>query len=244
MVTYPYLQGMTIDEALSSYLEHKDQYYGLHGENNPSLLVFKKAHPNLSSVHIAFLINLLAPSNNKLEEKFFTAELLGLYTNYSDKLFEPLMNMAINYRDPSYTRFFLRPCLYVFGVGRVIDYLIKEFKQDDLGKHMGVCNLCYHLPYYASTLPIEVRIEAGCKIRTHIPHPDIQRLLDLIANSAINCNSRVEVYLLQEVFKNTDRRLKSKFNDVPKDGDELDDLISTNKEEAAVWKRVREIVSA
>jgi hypothetical protein len=79
-----------------------------------------------------FLKNLLVNPSTSWPEKYFVADLLYLYKNFSEELFDPLLDTAIDYKDPSFNRIFLGPCLWSFGRKVVVTKLINKFDTGSL----------------------------------------------------------------------------------------------------------------
>jgi hypothetical protein len=112
--------------------------------DNNVLTQFKESNPILSGQHTVELVDLLNNSN-EITDKYFVADLLFLYDNFDKELLEPLIKTAINHKDPSFNRIFLRPCLTTFGVKAVADHLADKFNKVDIKERIGISNLVYWL---------------------------------------------------------------------------------------------------
>lgn len=68
-----------------------------------------------------------------------------MYDNFDQELLEPLLQTAINHKDPSFNRMFLRPCIISFSVRNIADILADKFKQANIDERIGISNLVYWL---------------------------------------------------------------------------------------------------
>lgn len=135
---------MDIKSTLEKYKILGDYFAPDYEQDNNVLTEFKESNPNLTRQHTVELVYLLNNST-EIADKYFVADLLYLYDNFDKELLEPLINTAINHKDPSFNRVFLRPCLTVFGVMTVADNLADKFNKVDINERIGISNLVYWL---------------------------------------------------------------------------------------------------
>lgn len=135
---------MDIKTTLEKYKALGDYLAPDYEQNNEVLSEFKANNPNLSNNQTSELINLLQ-NNSKITHKYFVADLLYLYDNFDKELVESLLETAINHRDPSYSRIFLRPCLAVYGTKTIADKLADKFVKADIIERIGISKLVYWL---------------------------------------------------------------------------------------------------
>lgn len=174
-------------------------------QENKALSEFKANNQNLSEQQTAELINILQ-NNSEISDKYFVASLLYLYDNFSKDLFKSLLKTAINHKDPSFNRIFLRPCLRTFGTKAVADYLVDQFNKGDIIERIGISNLIYWL------------------------HPqengEADQLHHTILEKANNTSNLVELYHYKLRYKN---KLKHASN-IPDNTEDLIKAINGNKE--------------
>ncbi|NML39939.1 hypothetical protein HHL17_22250 [Chitinophaga sp. G-6-1-13] len=108
----------------------------------PILIEFKKAYPSLEEHHLHELTAILAkrPVDS---DHIVAADLLYMYRPIPAVLFEPMIDCAIDYRDPSFNRIFLRPCMKAFGDKAVAEMLHKKFLEGEIIRRIGVASLLY-----------------------------------------------------------------------------------------------------
>lgn len=111
---------MLIIEAKILYLEQKNYFAPDYKRENKVLEDFKQQNPNLDLELTQELIQILI--NSDWVEKFFVADLLYLYENMDISFFEPLLQTALQYDDPSFNRIFLTPAVKSFGLKNVQNY--------------------------------------------------------------------------------------------------------------------------
>ena len=133
---------MDIKATLERYKALNDYFAPDYERDNEVLTKFKKNNPKLSRQQTIELVDLLK-NNTESADKYFVADLLYLYDNFDKELLEPLIEIGINHRDPSFNRIFLRPCLTTFGVKTVADNLADKFKKADIAERIGISNLIY-----------------------------------------------------------------------------------------------------
>ncbi len=134
---------MDIKTALHEYIKLGDYFAPDYERDNDVLIAFKQNNPRLNEQQTAELLTILNDSD--LHNKFFVADLLYLYKDFSPLLFDPMIEAAINYKDPSFNRIFLRPCLFNFGIKRVVDALADKFITGDIIRRISISKLCYWL---------------------------------------------------------------------------------------------------
>src|SRR5574343_500093 len=135
---------MDIQTTISKYKDIGDFFDPDYERDNDLLSSFKAKFPDLSKDQTAELVKILK-GNGDMKDKYFVADILYLYDNFSVDLFEPLINTAINFRDPSFNRVFLRPCIRVFGVKAVADMLADKFSKGDIAQKTSISTLLYWL---------------------------------------------------------------------------------------------------
>ncbi|WP_336702603.1 hypothetical protein [Chryseobacterium indologenes] len=135
---------MEIKAALEKYKIIGKYFDPDYERENEALAEFKANNQNLSDQQTAELLNLLQ-SDSEIPDKYFVADLLYLYNSFSRDLFESLLTTAIHYKDPSFNRIFLIPCLNAFGTKAVANYLAYQFSKGDIIERIGISNLIYWL---------------------------------------------------------------------------------------------------
>jgi hypothetical protein len=135
---------MNIETTIKKYKDIGDYFDPDYERDNDLLSSFKREHPDLSKDQVIELVKILN-SDRDLQDKYFVADILYLYDNFDAELFEPLINTSINFRDPSFNRVFLKPCMRVFGVKVVADNLADKFTEGNILQRLGISNLLYHL---------------------------------------------------------------------------------------------------
>jgi hypothetical protein len=135
---------MDIQTTLDNYKSLGDYFAPDYDQENEVLNSFRKENPTLSKQQTTQLIDILNRSND-ISDKYFVADLLYLYDEFDQELLEPLLLTAINYKDPSFNRIFLRPCITAFGSKTVADSLADKFRKADILERIGIANLLYWL---------------------------------------------------------------------------------------------------
>lgn len=135
---------MDIQTTINKYKDIGDFFDPDYKRDNDLLSSFKAEFIDLSKDQTAELVKILN-GNGDMKDKYFVADILYLYDSFSVDLFEPLINTAINFRDPSFNRVFLRPCIRVFGVKAVADMLADKFNTGDIVQRLSISTLLYHL---------------------------------------------------------------------------------------------------
>lgn len=122
-------------------------YFGPdYGRTAPVLIKFKQTFPLLEDHQVLELKRILAMRPVGADH-IIAADLLYMYRPIPAVLFEPMMDCAIDYEDPSFNRVFLRPCMKAFGDKAVADMLLKKFRQGDTTRKDGIVRLLYWFRY-------------------------------------------------------------------------------------------------
>jgi len=190
---------MQLKDCLEEYKLLEDYWAPDYKCRNKALISFKLKHKVLSEEHVFELKNLLE-SETTGPDQFFVADLLYLYRGFSSELFEPMINRAILYRDPSFNRIFLRPCAATFGWTAVADLLTEKFRAGDILVKLGINSLVYW-----------IRPKNDDDIKA------TERLFETIIATANQSTNLVEIYLYGLRFKN---RMTYKGY-MPNDADDL-----------------------
>jgi hypothetical protein len=135
---------MEIKTTLEKYKILGEYFAPDYEQDNDVLTEFWESNPNLTRQQTVELVDLLN-SSTEIADKYFVADLLYLYDNFDKELLEPLIKTAINHKDPSFNRIFLRPCLTTFGVKAVADNLADKFNNVGIDERIGISNLVYWL---------------------------------------------------------------------------------------------------
>ncbi len=174
-------------------------------KENKILSEFKKDSPELNQLQIDKLIDVLE-NEIDLNKKFFVTDLLYLYDRVDEKIFEPLINIAIDYQDPSFNRIFLRPCMQLFGVKKVSEKLKEKFINASLKDKIGISQLVYWLRPKNKE--------------------DAQVLEMEIINRANETDNLIELYFYNLNYSN---KIKSKKR-IPTNANELMNVVNGNSE--------------
>jgi len=139
---------MEVSEYLKQYKELNNYFAPDYEQENEVLTKFKNENPILSDKQVSELKAILQ-SESDIYDKYFVADLLYLYPDFSEELLNPLINCAIMHEDPSFNRIFLRPCILSFGVDVVEKILNKKVNEDD-SLSDGINRLRYwlHIPVW------------------------------------------------------------------------------------------------
>lgn len=172
---------MQIQDTLAQYKELGDYFAPEYESDNEVLSKFKQVHLTLSADQTNELIQILTINDN-IDDRFFVADLLYLYDNFDTSLLVPMLDNAIAYKDPSFNRIFLNPCLTVFGVKTVANILAEKFSKADIIERVGISKLVYWL--------------------RHDNPEDVQKLHQLIIDRANETQNLVELYYYGLPFRN------------------------------------------
>src|SRR5438477_8018315 len=133
---------MNLTKAIRNYKEIGDFFAPDYERENEVLTEFKVESPNISVSQTEELINLLENSE-EWQDKFFLADLLYLYDSFDVKLLEPLIENAIRYTDPSFSRIFLRPGIRAFGSEIISEILAQKFIAGNVIRKIRISSLVY-----------------------------------------------------------------------------------------------------
>lgn len=196
---------MEIKAALEKYKITGDYFASDYERENKVLAEFKAHNQNLSEEQTTELVNLLQ-SDIEVSDKYFVADLLYLYDSFNRELFETLLIIAIHYKDSSFNRIFLRPCLRVFGTNEVVDSLSDRFNQANIIERIGISKLVYWL-------------------RIH-ENGNIDKLDHTILKKANQTSNLIELYHYKLRYGN---KIKH-GNNIPDNAEDLIKVIKGNKE--------------
>ncbi|MFS4473968.1 hypothetical protein [Chryseobacterium sp. T20] len=196
---------MEIKAALEKYKIIGKYFDSDYERENEVLTEFKANNQNLSDQQIAELINLLR-SDSEISEKYFVADLLYLYDSFSRELFEHLLITAIHYKDSSFNRIFLTPCLNAFGTKAVANYLTDQFNKGDIIERIGISNLIYWL-----------------KLKEN---GEADQLHHTILERANNTSNLIELYHYKLQYRNK----LNHITNIPDNAENLIKVIKGNKE--------------
>jgi len=134
---------MEVSDYLKLYKELGDYFAPDYEQENEVLSAFKKENPTLSIKQVLEFKTILQNSR-PINDKYFVADVLYMYSSFSEDLLEPLVDCAIANQDPSFNRIFIRPCIVSFGIDRV-KKIIEEKGEQDSSKLEGIERLKYWL---------------------------------------------------------------------------------------------------
>jgi len=196
---------LSVQTTYQQYLD-REEYNLLDYERNDEILEsFKEKNPKLSDVDDRQLIAYLTDENVDWPTQYFVADLLYLYEEFSPQLMEAMLNTGVYFRDPSFNRIFLRPCMRSSRQSEAMNWLVEKFQGGNMLERIGISNLYYWL----KAEPVE---------RTS--------LRNAIATRAKNTDNLLELYFYQLAIGKIKRRLKR----IPKDADTLIKKIKGNSE--------------
>jgi len=135
---------MSIQTALDNYKSLGNYFAPDYEQDNEVLTDFKKENPVLVKEQTNQLIEILDNSED-ITEKYFVADLLYLFDNFDIELLTPMLRTAINFKDPSFNRIFLRPCINAFGTKIVSESLAENFSSGSLEERISISSLLYWL---------------------------------------------------------------------------------------------------
>lgn len=210
---------MDIKTTLEKYKALGSYFAPDYERENEVLSEFKKNNPKLLKQQTFELIDILK-NNTEMADKYFVADLLYLYDNFDKELLEPMLNMAINFKDPSFNRIFLQPCLTNFGVTAVANNLADKFNKADISERIGISNLLYWI------MPQE--------------HDEAEKLHQAILERANNTSNLVELYHYKLCYGD---KIKN-GSKVPNNAIDLIEAINGDKEYEALlfdkleWTRI------
>jgi hypothetical protein len=130
-------------QILHTYEVYKKQLANIRNNNGwgkPIVLKqFRKQYSDFTEDEINILKSFLSDN----EKKWFVAGLLDLLDSFPVELLKPMINAAVDERDPSYNNYFIRPCRRVFNYDEIQHILFDIFQHGDKRKKMGVTNALY-----------------------------------------------------------------------------------------------------
>ncbi len=135
---------MDIQTTLDSYKSLGDFFAPDYEQDNEVLTDFRRNNPVLLKEQTSQLVDILKNSK-EIVEKYFVADLLYLFDSFDIELLEPMVRTAIEYKDPSFNRIFLRPCIKAFGTKKVSEILADYFRNGDIEERISISNLLYWL---------------------------------------------------------------------------------------------------
>lgn len=133
---------MTLELLYQLYIERNQFNNPLKRGGDSLLEFFKEKYPCLDKSQEKYLIHLLHLKSGDNAAKYFVADLLYFYKNFSDELFQELLQVAIEFKDPSYNRVFLLPCANR-SKQETEDYILDRFKTGTIIERVGICRLYY-----------------------------------------------------------------------------------------------------
>ncbi|MGB0869641.1 MAG: hypothetical protein ACPGSD_08580 [Flavobacteriales bacterium] len=112
----------------------------LNQEFHTEFISLRMMNSEVSENDIPFILELL----NDINKKWFIASYLQTISNINNVLLKKFIEVGIQTTDPSYNRFFIEPCLRVFGCIKVIE-LLENSLNDNLENSSGVLSAVYHV---------------------------------------------------------------------------------------------------
>ena len=196
---------MDIQEAIKKYIDKGDFFDPDYDKDNEILADFKESNPSLTDELTRELIQTLEESNDGWSKKYFVADLLYYYDSFDQSLMEPMLQSAIDFRDPSFNRIFLRPCLRSFGGKTVVHWLSEKFKAATFKERIGISSLMYWL---------------------NVSAEDTTELRETLLKAAGTTDNLIELYFYKLALPMDDKIFKK----VPDDALSLSKKIMGNKE--------------
>jgi hypothetical protein len=135
---------MDIQTALSNYKFTVRRGAELFAHWKKVLTEFKQHFPDLSKAQATELAGILETSD-QYADKYFVADLSGMYDHFDEVLLAPLLRAGIHHTDPSSNKLFLLPCSIAFGMKVVADNLSTQFKHAGVFERIGIVHLIYWL---------------------------------------------------------------------------------------------------
>jgi hypothetical protein len=103
------------------------------------LLQFREQYQGFTDKDINTLKSFLSDN----DKKWFVASLLDVLDSFPIELLKPMINAAVDERDPSYNNAFIRPCRRVFDYTEIQNILLDIFQHGDKRKKIGVTSALY-----------------------------------------------------------------------------------------------------
>jgi hypothetical protein len=132
-----------IRETIKKYKELGEYFDPEYERDNEVLNDFKSNNQTLTKGQVDELKSIL-DEDDRLA-KIFVADLLYLYSDFDESLLDPMVTTAIRYRDPSFNRIFIHPCIRRFGYQKVLASIKTKFIEGDILDKIGVGRLLYWL---------------------------------------------------------------------------------------------------
>ena len=196
---------MKIDETYQKYLDRGKWFNPDYEREDELLSSFKAENENLSDSQEKKFEDYLKNDDHNLTHHYFVADLLYYYSDFGTSLMISMLEMAVNYRDPSFNRIFLRPCIRSKKKEESMTWLIEKFKTGTLLERIGISNLYYWLG---------------------IEQVDRTELKKLIYHKSQSTNNLIELYFYQLAIGKLGFRIKR----IPKDADSLIRKVRGNKD--------------
>ena len=134
---------MEVYNYLEKYKQLGNYFAPDYEQENEVLSMFKKDSPTLSEKQVLEFKKIIQ-SNRPIQDKYFVADVLYLYTPFCEDLLDPLVDCAIANEDPSFNRIFIRPCIISFGID-IVNNLVNQKGKQDSSKLGGINRLKYWL---------------------------------------------------------------------------------------------------
>jgi hypothetical protein len=132
-----------IRDTIKKYKELGDYFDPEYERDNEVLDEFKSKNQTLTKAQTEELKSILDESD--ILAKNFVADLLYLYDDFDESLLDPMVTTAIRYKDPSFNRIFIHPCIRRFGYQKVLAIIKAKFIEGDILDKIGVAGLLYWL---------------------------------------------------------------------------------------------------
>lgn len=130
-------------EILHTYEVYKKQLANIRNNNGRGKPIVMKQFRKQYSGFTEDEINILKSFLSDNEKKWFVAGLLDVIDSFPIELLKPMINAAVDERDPSYNNEFIRPSRRVFDYVEIQNILLEIFQQGDKRKKIGVTNALY-----------------------------------------------------------------------------------------------------
>lgn len=127
----------------SIFNEHPNDKYlkAIHqGIFHKPFLAKRRVQPFVSADEIEFIKELLSKEN----EKWFVADYLRYMESMPDALLMPVLLTGLKEKDPSYDRYFVRPCVRMYGCIEILDR-IELLYDNDKTLGLGTLSLLYYV---------------------------------------------------------------------------------------------------
>lgn len=186
---------------------------------------FCNSNPSLDGTLVSEFEQVLRRKEDRWLPQLFIANVLLHFRKFDRSLMAPMLQAAIDNPDPSSNRDFLTPCLYSFGAGDVVDWLVNKFGDANLIERVGIDNLVYWLDGY----PVDVeemrqRQTSGFEVREWLRSHEIDAssLKDEIEEAAKSSKNIIELYFYRTALPDRQHL----FSDIPRNAEELKERIA------------------